>query len=55
MLNRRSLHYFTSRQFLRYTELTEFYWFNRSPNRFDEQKTVTQVEICNCMHCNIFK
>ena len=55
MLNSRSLHYYTSRQFLRYTELTEFSWFNRSPNRFDKQKTVSQVEICNCMHCNIFK
>ena len=33
------------------TQLSEFYWFNKSPNRSFKQKTVTQVEICNCFHC----
>ena len=33
------------------TQLTDFYWFNKSTNRSFKQKTVTQVEICNCFHC----
>ena len=54
MLEKRILNYCNSTKFSRKTELTEFYWFNNSPNRFHEQKTISQTEICNCMHCSIF-
>ena len=54
ILDRRSLNYCGLRKSSRTNELTEFYWFNRSPNRSFKQKTVTQVEICNCFHCLLF-
>ena len=38
MLDRRSLGYCKDIQVLRTTEVTEFYWFNNSPNRFHEQQ-----------------
>ena len=48
MLDRRNLDYYTSEKIPRTTRLTDFYWFNNSPNRFDKQKAVNQREICNC-------
>ena len=54
MLDRRSLNYHNSRNFLQQTKLTEFYWFNNSPNRSFKQKTVSQGEICSFMHCRFF-
>ena len=36
------------------TELTEFYWFNNSPNRSFKNKTATEVEMCNCIHCCLY-
>ena len=55
MLDRRSLNYCGLRnKSPQTTELIEFYWFNNSPNRSFKQKTVRQVEICNCFHCLLF-
>ena len=54
MLDRRSLNYCDLRKSPQTTELTEFYWFNKSSNTSFKQKTVTQVEICNCFHCLLF-
>ena len=51
MLDRRSLDYYNSENVFRKTALTDFYWFNSSPNRFAKQKTINQTEICNCSHC----
>ena len=42
------------KQVIRKTEVTEFYWFNNSPNRFNKQQFVTQVEVCNCVFCRFF-
>ena len=41
MLDRRSLTYRKEQEVIRRTEVTEFYWFNHSPNRFDEQTVLT--------------
>ena len=38
MLDRRNLDYYTSEKIPRTTRLTDFYWFNNSPNRFAKQK-----------------
>ena len=46
--------YFKEGQIFKKTEIVEFYWFNNSPNRFHEQQFVTEVEVCNCMHCHFF-
>ena len=55
MLDRRSLNYYTSvEKLFRKTEVTEFYWFNNLLNRFDKQQTVSQAQICNCMHFQFF-
>ena len=52
MLDRRSVNYHKEKQIFKKTEIVEFYWFNNSPKRFHEQQFVTEVEICNCMHCH---
>ena len=54
MLDRRSVNYRKEKQDFRKTEIVEFYWFNNSPNRFHKQQFVTEVEVCNCMHCQLF-
>ena len=54
MLDRRSVNYHKEKQIFKKTEIVEFYWFNNSPNRFHKQQFVTEVEVCNCMHCRIF-
>ena len=53
MLDRRSVNYRKEKQVFRKTEIVEFYWFNNSPNRFHKQQFVTEVEVCNCMHCQL--
>ena len=54
MLDRRSLRYCKEKQIIRKTEITEFHWFNNSPNRFNKQQFLTQVEVCNCVFCRLF-
>ena len=54
MLDRRSVNYHKDKQFFKKTEIVEFYWFNNSPNRFHKKQFVTEVELCNCMHCRFF-
>ena len=54
MLDRRSLIYLKEQEVIRRTEVIEFYWFNHSPNRFDKQTVLTEVNICNCMLCHFF-
>ena len=54
MLHRRSVNYRKEKKIIKKTEIVEFYWFNNSPNRFHKQQFVTEVEVCNCMHCRIF-
>ena len=48
MLDRRTLNYH-NHKFLRKTEVVELYWFNKLPNRFRNQQTITEVQLCNCM------
>ena len=54
--DRRSLNYYTEdkKELLRKTEVTEFYWFNNSPNRAFKQQLVTKTKVCNCMYCRFF-
>ena len=54
MLGRKTLRYCKDKQVIRKTEVTEFYWFNNLPNRFNKQQFVTQVEVCNCVFCRFF-
>ena len=54
MLDRRSLNYYKDKQVFCKSEVTEFYWFNNSPNRFNKQQFVTEVEVCNFLHCRFF-
>ena len=51
MLYRRSVKYHKEKQIFKKTQIVEFCWFNNSPNRFHKQQIVTEVEVCNCMHC----
>ena len=53
-LNRRTHNYHKNKEFFKKTEIVEFYWFNSLPNRFNNQKTISEVEVCNCMHCRFF-
>ena len=56
MLDTRSLNYYTEdkKPLLQKTEVTEFYWFNNSPNRAFKQQLVTKTEVCNCIYCQCF-
>ena len=54
MLDRRTLRYCKDKQVIRKTEVTEFYWFSKPPNRFNKQQFVTQVEVFNCVFCRFF-
>ena len=54
MLDKRSVNYDKEKQIFKKTEIVEFYWFNNSPNRFHKQQFVTEVEVCNCIHCRFF-
>ena len=54
MLDRRSVNYHEDKQVFKKTEIVEFCWLNNSPNRFHKQQFVTEVELCNCMHCRFF-
>ena len=54
MLDKRSVNYCKDHQVFKKTEIVEFYWFNNSPNRFDKQQFVAEVEVCNCMYCRFF-
>ena len=54
MVNRRTHNYHKNKEFFKKTEIVEFYWFNSSPNRFNNLKAISEVEVCNCMHCRFF-
>ena len=54
MLDKRNVNYHKEEQIFKKTEIVEFYWFNNSPNRFQEQQFVTEVEVCNCIHSVYF-
>ena len=54
MLDKRSVNYCKDQQVFKKTETVEFYWFNNFLNRFDKQQFVTEVKVCNCMHCQFF-
>ena len=55
MLDRRSLKYIEDKkELLRKTELTQFYWFNKSPNRAFKRQLLTKTEVCNCMYWQFF-
>ena len=54
VLDRRSLTYCKEQEDIRRTEVIKFYWFNHSPNGFDKQTVLTEVNICNYMHCHFF-
>ena len=54
MLDRRSLRYCKDKQLIQKTEIKEFCWFNNSPNGFNKQQFLTQVEVCNCVFCRFF-
>ena len=51
----RCSNYMLDRRSFKETIIVEFYWFNNSPNKFDKQQFVTEVELCDCMHCHFFK
>ena len=53
-LDRRTYNYHKNKQFFKKTEIVEFYWFNSSPNRFKDQKAISEVKVCNCMLCRFF-
>ena len=54
MLHRRSLNYCKDKEVFQKTEVTKFYWLNNSPNRFNKQQFVTEVEVCNCLNYRFF-
>ena len=47
MLDKRSVNYCKDQQVFKKNKIVEFYWFNNS-------QLVTEVEVCNCMHCRFF-
>ena len=47
MLDKRSVNYCKDQQVFKKNKTVEFYWFNNS-------QFVTEVEVCNCMHCRFF-
>ena len=51
MLDRSSLRHCKEKQKIGKTKITEFYWFNNLPNRFNKQQFLTQAEVCNCVFC----
>ena len=51
MLDRRSVNYHEKKKIIKRTEIVASYWFNNSPNRFHKQQFVSEVEVCNCIHC----
>ena len=53
-LARRSVKYHKDQQEFKKTEIVEFYWFNSSPDRFDNRSFFWPVKLCNCMHCYFF-
>ena len=55
MLDRRIQLYPKNESAARKTEIVEFYWFNFSPNRFDKQRNLSKVEVCNCVYCYFLK
>ena len=56
MLDKRVMNYPEgSSSSIQKTLIIEFYWFNHSPNRFDKQKRLTEVEVCDSVHCHFFK
>ena len=54
LLNRRSVKYHKAQQLFKKTEIVEFYWFNSSPNRFDNALFLTEVKLFSCMNCYFF-
>ena len=54
-LDKRFLNYPKGNGIIKKTEVIEFYWFNHSPNRFDKQRNLSKAEVCNCVHCYVFK
>ena len=40
MLDRRIRNYHKNKEFFKKSEIVEFLWFNSSPNRFNNQKTI---------------
>ena len=53
-LARRSVKYHKDQQEFKKSAIVEFYWFNSSPNRFDNRSFFSPVKLCNCMHCYFF-
>ena len=54
ILDRRTHNYHKNKECFKKTEIVEFYWFNSSPNGFNNRKTISEVQVCNCMHCRFF-
>ena len=51
LLDRRSVNYHKEKQVYKKTEIVGFYWFNNSPNRFSNKRSVEEFDLCKCMHC----
>ena len=45
ILDRRTHNYHKNKEFFKKTAIVEFYWFNCSPNGFNNQKTISEVEV----------
>ena len=44
------------KDYIKKTQITEFYWFNNSPVRHDVSKRLlNQNFLCKCMHCIFFQ
>ena len=54
LLDRRSVNYHKDKQEFKKTEIVEFYWFNSSPDRFNNKTSFSPFALCNCMHCYFF-
>ena len=54
MVDSRSINYHKEKKIFKKMKIVEFYWFNNSPNRFNKQQVVSEVEVCNCLHCKFF-
>ena len=56
MLAQRFINYPMENSSFKKTQIIEFYWFNRSPVRYDKNKSLQDLKICcDCLHCHIFK
>ena len=53
MIDKRNINYPKGSK-IEKTSIVEFYWFNSSPNRFNNQQTLTNGCVCNCINCAVF-